>query len=212
MERDYRKYTHIVFDIDGTLLDTEKAVLLSLQEAVFEIANRRIELSDLRFALGIPGEKALEYLQIDDIQATRVAWHNYFVKQSDTIKLFEGVIKVLEKLKNDSYEMGIITSKTKEEYKHDFLPFGIDSYFSTIICAEDTSLHKPNSEPMTKFLELSNAKMENVLYIGDTIYDKQCAKGAKVDFALALWGCSDPNLIDPDYILKYPHDLIKVLK
>ena len=53
------KYKHIVFDIDGTLIDTEYAVLHSLQETIKELSGRKIPCSELRFALGITGTDAL---------------------------------------------------------------------------------------------------------------------------------------------------------
>ena len=60
------KYKHIVFDIDGTLIDTEYAVLHSLQETIKGLSGREIPCSELRFALGITGTDALKKLAIKD--------------------------------------------------------------------------------------------------------------------------------------------------
>lgn len=212
MKQSSKKYTHIVFDIDGTLLDTENAVLTSLQEVVEKMQQQKVDTKDLRFALGIPGKSAIHILGIDDYETAHSCWVKAFKKQANTIKLFDGIVPTLEYLKNNLYTLGIITSKTREEFKNDFFPFGISNYFETIVCAEDSIEHKPNAEPMKKFLEFSKATMEKVLYIGDTNYDRECAKGANVDFALALWGCNDSQDINPDYFLKYPNELIKLLK
>lgn len=58
------KYEHIVFDIDGTLIDTEYAVLHSLQETIMELSGEEIPVSELTFALGITGADALKILGI----------------------------------------------------------------------------------------------------------------------------------------------------
>ena len=60
------KYKHILFDIDGTLIDTEYAILHSLQETIKELSGRKIPCSELRFALGITGTDALKKLEIKD--------------------------------------------------------------------------------------------------------------------------------------------------
>ena len=54
------KYKHLIFDIDGTLLDTEYAVLHSLQDTIIQYSHRKISLDELNFALGIPGDVALK--------------------------------------------------------------------------------------------------------------------------------------------------------
>lgn len=212
MEPDSRKYTHLVFDIDGTLLDTENAVLLSLQEVTEKMLQRKIDIIDLRFALGIPGKDAIDQLGIDNFEEANTLWIEAFKKQTHTIKLFNGIVPMLDYLKSNFYTLGIITSKTKDEFKNDFCPFGISEYFDIIICAEDTIKHKPDAEPMKKYLELSKANTSKVLYIGDTIYDNKCAEGANVEFALALWGCKDSKKINPKFSLKYPSDIINILK
>ena len=56
------------------------------------------------------------------------------------------------------------------------------------MCADDTVEHKPASGPLLKYMELSGAEKEEILYIGDSVYDSKCAENAGVDFALAVWG------------------------
>ncbi len=68
------KYTHIVFDIDGTLLDTEYAVLHSLQDTLREMSDMDIPISDLTFCLGITGADALEILKIPDKETVLSRW------------------------------------------------------------------------------------------------------------------------------------------
>ncbi|HQG79311.1 MAG TPA: HAD-IA family hydrolase [bacterium] len=147
------KYVNIVFDIDGTLIDTEDIILKSLQKALKDLHNRNEKKENLRFALGITGPKALEVLRVSDNGKTLQTWNEYMQNSSIAIKLFAGIEEVLKKLKSINIKLGIITSRTKYEYEEQFVPLGISDYFETIICSEDTIKHKPDGEPMRKYLE-----------------------------------------------------------
>ena len=179
------KYTHIIFDIDGTLIDTETAALTSLQDTIFELQHRKIEIEDLRYTFGIPSEVTLRELGVGDIQAGCRTWNDNMKKYFRTISVFDGIETLVKELKSQHYRLGIITSKTKKEYENDFLPFALGDYFDTVITVEDTPRPKPSPDPILKYLELTGAKKEEVLYIGDSTYDMQCALDADVDFGLA---------------------------
>ena len=80
------KYKHIVFDIDGTLIDTEYAVLHSLQETIKGLSGREIPCSELRFALGITGTDAVKKLEIKDTSYAIELWDKNMRNYTNTIK------------------------------------------------------------------------------------------------------------------------------
>lgn len=205
------KYKHIIFDIDGTLLDTEHAVLCSLQDTMLQLSQKHYDLTDLRVAIGVPGEKTLEHFGISDPIDGNIVWNEHLRKYFDTIQPFPGIEQLLLKLKNEGFRLGIITSKNRMEYAQDFMPFGLDRHFDTAICLEDSESPKPSPYPMLKYLEKSGIKSNEALYIGDTDYDRQCATGAGVHFGLALWGCKFPDHITATYRFNLPQDIISVL-
>lgn len=71
-------------------------------------------------------------------------------------------------------------------------------------------LHSP--EPLLKFIELSEVDKSETIYIGDTKYDLDCALGAGIDFALALWGAKSSIGIDANYILENPKQILELVK
>ncbi|MCL6456528.1 MAG: HAD family hydrolase [Gorillibacterium sp.] len=205
-------YTTFIYDVDGTLIDTEKAVLGSLQKMLKVDYDRVVELRDLLFVLGIPGSVSLPQLGMDDINRANARW-NYFMKDFyHSIEVFNGITDLLDTLKRRHVIQGIVTSKTNQELNEDFVPFGLMSYLTHIVCADDTEKHKPNPEPLLRFLQISGAEPSSSIYIGDTIYDYQCAKAANIDFALALWGCKEHEHIPAKYKFEKPQDLIKLLE
>ncbi|MBC2460419.1 HAD family hydrolase [Clostridium beijerinckii] len=205
-------YNCIIFDIDGTLLDTEIAVLSSLQKLVFEELNENLSFDELRFALGIPGEVALNRLGITNILDCNVKWNKYLKEYFHNVKVFDDIKDTLIKLNEIGILTGIVTSKTKEEFLNDFVPFELNNYFKLVVCADDTEEHKPNPEPILKFIELSGANKSKTIYIGDTKYDMDCAFGAGIDFALALWGAKSSIGINANYILENPKQVLKLAK
>ncbi len=198
-------YKHIVFDVDGTLIDTEYAVLHSLKDLLKEEYNRDYKIEELEFALGITGEAAIKQLEISDIERTVDLWNDKLNKYKESVCVFNGIEELLKVL-SQNHKLGIVTSKTKEEFEEEVTHFGLNKYFGVIICADDTEKHKPNPEPLLKYMELANAKNKETIYIGDSIYDMQCAKASKVDFAFAKWGNKRQN-IEAKYTLSQPSEL-----
>jgi len=202
---------HIVFDIDGTLIDTEKAVLKSLQDTIFEVAKKKIKTDDLKFALGIPGEVTLKRLGIQNATEVNKIWNYNLTKYAHIISVFTGIESLLQELQKQGYKLGIITSKNKTEYTNDFIPFQLSEYFDTVICVEDAALPKPSPDPMIEYLKQTGADTNDVLYIGDSAYDFQCASNSGVEFGLALWGCISVRHIYANYFFSTPQDILYVL-
>lgn len=205
-------YNYIIFDIDGTILDTETAVLSSLQKLLLEELNKNYSFEDLSFALGIPGETALNKLGIKNILESNEKWNRYLKEYFHHVKVFEGIKDTLIKLDEMNISTGIVTSKTKEEFINDFVPFDLTKHFKFVVCADDTAKHKPDPEPILKFIELSGAEKSKTIYIGDTKYDMHCASSAGIDFALALWGAKSSEGIDANYILENPKRILELIE
>lgn len=202
------RYKHIIFDIDGTMLDSAYADLTALQKVLRELQGQEYEPHQLHFALGIPGEITLAQLGVEDTSKANQLWNSYMQELSCTMKLFDGIKELLSELKDRGVKLGIITSKNRTEFHNDFTPFGLDSYFDTIITVEDSVAPKPSAEPMLAYLKKTGANSQEVLYIGDTLYDKDCAANAGVDFGLAMWGCHSIKHIYATYYFSNPKDVL----
>jgi len=204
-------YKYLIFDIDGTILDTEKAVIGSLQKLLRIETGIDYPEDELSFVLGIPGSVALKQLNIADTEKACQKWNEYLKEFYDHIQVFPDLEKIIKDLYELKITTGIVTSKTKQELIDDFIPFGLHEYFDYIVCADDTNKHKPDPEPILKCLELAKASPAETIYIGDTSYDMQSAYNANVDFALALWGAKDPKL-NAKISLSHPREILDIVK
>ncbi|QAT39172.1 HAD family hydrolase [Clostridium sp. JN-9] len=205
-------YKSIIFDVDGTLIDTEEGILVPLQRVVKEELNQDKKLDELKFSLGLTDDIALGMLNIKNIKGASDKWRKYIKEYSHLIKVYSGIEEVLRKLNELDVYTGIVTSRTKQEIIDDLYPFMIHRYMKTIISADDSIKHKPEPDPILEFIKVSRIDPSSAIYIGDTIYDMKCANSAGIDFALALWGAKTAEGINnAKYILKDPSDILKII-
>ncbi|WP_139194405.1 HAD family hydrolase [Bacillus sp. MUM 13] len=205
-------FQYVIFDVDGTILDTEKAILKSLQKVLKE-EGKDYQLEDLRFALGIPGKETLRRLNVMDVERVHPKWSETVLEFSHEVNVFQDLENVIKTLSESPVRTGIVTSKTKQELIDEFEPYGLSSFFAYTITASDTEKHKPHPEPLLACLDGLNANQDETVYIGDSIYDMQCAKSAGVKFALALWGAKTSEGFDSaDFVLKEPKDILQLIK
>ena len=92
------QYKQIVFDVDGTLIDTEYAVLHSLQDTVEYMTGTKPKIEKLIFALGITGEDALLQLGMTDIPFVLSLWDKNMEKYASRVQVFDNINNLLEQL------------------------------------------------------------------------------------------------------------------
>lgn len=207
------KYRCIAFDIDGTLLDSASADATGLQVALRQELGRVEPYNALLATFGMPGREILAALDVSPVDIERVmrVWQAEKRARAGWMCIFPGIEKTLDGLRARGATLGIVTSKRPETYALDFSPFGLDGYFAIRITCADTALHKPHPEPLLKFLERAGAKPSEALYVGDSVYDRDCALAAGVDFALATWGSLLPKMENVTWRLQAPEDLLEIL-
>ncbi len=205
-------YTHIVFDVDGTLLNTAQCILQALKDTLKNVSAATYETDELSFVLGMTSENVLRHLNIKEeiIPSVIEDWVKREEECSDLIRPFPGIESLLTQLQDAGAELGIITSRTHSELELVFRPFSLLRFFSVIICADDTSEHKPSPAPLLKYMEKTGVRPEQVLYVGDSAQDMECARRAGTAGALAVWGTHNRK-IPATYSPAHPLDLGRLL-
>ncbi|MEI6100622.1 MAG: HAD family hydrolase [Eubacteriales bacterium] len=202
-------YDCVIFDIDGTILDTKEASFLAVQQAYFKVSSKLLPLDEVEFSFGVTTRQTASILNVADPDQFIEEIDRQYHLHSDRTNIFPGLLEVIRSLFEQNIYLGIVTSKTVWEYEHDFEHFNLKPYFGRAMCVEHTKNHKPDPEPLSMFFLLTGMKPEKSLFIGDTINDSLCAKAAGVDFALAKWGTTE-NL-PAKYYLKNPGEIFTIL-
>ena len=206
------KYKHIVFDVDGTLLDTAETSLRCLQRVFVEVLGVEYPMEELRPLFGIPCAEIAEMYKCPDVEYNVKTWQRYDHEAKSSVQLFPGIREVLDKLYDTDYVLGVVTSRSRPEVEQQMPMFQLDKYFETSICSDDTARRKPFPDPLLKYLELTGAGADEVLYIGDSKHDMECAKAAGIDGALAGWGSMTLDLKEAAYVFEKPENVLAFLE
>jgi len=211
------RFPVVLFDLDGTLIDSGPIILASMQHAVRTVTGREIAYEELAATVGGQGLVAqmreLDPDRVDELVETYKA-HNDPLH--DTLEAFEELLAVLPRLKAEGRKLGIVTAK-----RHRTVSLALDRFpelaehFDVVIAHEDTDRHKPDADPVLAAVERLGAEPSQAAYVGDSPFDIQAAKAAGA-FAVAVgWGGihSDERLLaeEPDAFVRTPEALLGVL-
>ncbi len=172
----------ILFDLDGTLIDSTEAIVLSFKDTFEYFGNTPPKEEAIKALIGYPLDIMYSALGVDKNEVSNFVaiYKKYYRTRSKPMtKLLPNATDAI-KLASSFATLGIVTTKTglysKELLKH----MGILKYFKVLVGREDVINPKPHPEPILKALNILNANRSNSWMIGDTVLDIQAAKSAKI--------------------------------
>lgn len=207
-----KRYKGIIFDLDGTMLDTEEMNIVPLQKLIKEELGQTIEYNDLLKYRAFTGIKTLEILGFKNIEGSYKKWVRYVNEHEGGAKLYPKFKEVIEAIHSNGVLCGIASSKMRKQYEIDFLKTDLEKYMDAVVLAEDTENHKPHPEPLFKAAEILGISPSEAIYIGDTYFDFVASKEAGMDFGLALWGAYSTEGIEADYVFNDTNDILNLLE
>jgi HAD superfamily hydrolase (TIGR01549 family) len=194
-----KTYTDFVFDIDGTMLDTERTGVLSLMQTIRDLLGREVSYEEAYDFFGTPSSRAAAVLGYADAARFGEVWEEHFQELMYLVKPFPGVVELLDALKEAGVRLGIVTSRSKFELEYDPVLAPLRPRFDVIVSSEDSARHKPFPDPLLTYLARTGSTADATLYVGDTMHDYQCARAAGCDFALADWKGRGKQGMEADY-------------
>lgn len=206
MHQPHLKVKAVLFDLDGTLLDTAPDLVSACNhtlehfgfKAVADEIVRTKVTSGMRemLKLGVPKEQ----WQIADIEgAMREYFAQYYIDHiCDYTQPFADIEALIEDLHQADIKMAVITNKYQNMARKLLAKFAFSQHLEMILGCDSLTNSKPHPEPILKALEGLQIAPFEAIYVGDHINDIQAANRAKTFSAAALWGygkneCGDPN-------------------
>ena len=163
-----KKYKAIIYDIDGTVLNTLNMNMYPLIKIIKEETGEDWTFEDVLKFAPYPGMKVMEELQVKDKEKTYARWVQYVNEYEEGATLYDGFEDVFKAFDGKIIQ-AVVSAKTTKQYQIDFVDKGLDQYMQVAILADDTDKHKPDPEPLFECLKRINVKPSEAIYIGDAL-------------------------------------------
>jgi phosphoglycolate phosphatase len=196
-----KKYSLLVFDWDGTLLDSSARIINCMHAAIKDMGEERRTDEQINNIIGLGLEQAIASLYpqmtakgVQDM--TRVYREYYLFKDKTPSQTFPGVYQMLDNLREQGYDLAVATGKSRRGLDKDLQETRLDTFFPVTRTADETC-SKPHPQMLEEILVDHNLDASQALMIGDSEYDMQMAQNARVDSLAVSYGV---------------HDLLRLLK
>ncbi|MFT9487074.1 MAG: pyrophosphatase PpaX [Tepidibacillus sp.] len=211
------KYKTLLFDLDGTIINTNELIINSFLYTLEQFYPGKYTREVIIPHMGRPlYEQMLQFGEEKTAQQMVEIYREHNVRTHDEMVMeFPHVKEVLALLKQEGATLGIVTTKMKNTVMMGLKLFGLDVLMDTIVTYEDTELHKPAPEPVLLAMERLSADPKTTLMVGDSQYDLQAAQNAGITSVGVAWSIKGPEFLQqyhPDFMLYDFRDLINIVK
>ena len=209
------KIDTVLFDLDGTLINTNELIIASFlhtldhyypneytREKVIQFIGPSLHDS---FG-GMNPEKAEEMIHM-----YRTFNHE---KHDELVEEYETVKETVERLHEKGYKLGIVTTKRSETARMGLKLTGLDKYFPVLVAIDDVEKVKPDPEPLLNALNQLNSTPERTVMVGDSQYDVLGGKNTGTKTAAVAWTIKGRDFLEayePDIMLETMADLLDFL-
>ena len=186
------KFKAVLFDFDGTIMDTNTIILKSWQHTFNTVLGRDPVHEEIVATFGEPLEVTMGKLFPDRDTHEMVETYRNYQRHiyKDDITMFPGTKEVILELKARGYKVAIVTSRLWYSTRTGLYKFDIADLFDAVVSAEDTTIHKPDPTPCLLCLEKLGIAPDEALMVGDSKFDILCARNAGVASCLVSWSIS----------------------
>lgn len=180
----------VIFDLDGTLVDSLPLVYDCFRYAVSPFRNPPDD-EEIEKGLCGPVEKNLLRLLSGDEESVlkaRERLGHYARENQDRVTLFPGAGELLESLAEESADLGLWTGRDRKSTLRILDQFQLKTLFKGIVCGDDLKTHKPDPEGMLTLIGVLETTAANTLFVGDSEHDIQAGKNSGVRTIICLNG------------------------
>jgi pyrophosphatase PpaX len=210
------RFPVVLFDLDGTVVDSGAIILASMRHATREVLGRDFGDEELMHTVGGPGLEAQMAVfapeRVDELVNVYRA-HNEPLHEE--LKACAGMEDVLLRLHEEGRRLGVVTAKRRSTVELAFARVPIAHLFETVVGGDETEKHKPDPEPLLLAAERMSARPDEIAYVGDSPFDVRAARAAGMHAIAVTWGrIHDRERLEreePDAIVDTAEELLEHL-
>jgi pyrophosphatase PpaX len=206
--------TTVLFDLDGTIVDTNELIIQSFLHALEGLTPKALTREEIIPNMGRPLVDQMKMFSGREDVAEIVRKYREFnvAKHDELVREFPYVHEVLGELRKRGLHVGVVTSKIRMTTEMGLKLTGLDKLVETIVTVEDVTKPKPDPEGIRKALAYFGASPEQAMMVGDSHYDIEAAQAAGVTSVGVAWSLKGEEYLRrfrPDHLI---HDMRELLE
>lgn len=209
------KYKTILFDLDGTLLDTNELIISSFLYTLEQYYPGKYDREHILPHMGKILSDQMALFGPDNVEALVDTYRKYNIEMHDEmVREFPHVVEVVKELAERGVQMAVVTSKQITTTLMGLEKYGLTPYMQALVCHGDTVEHKPHPAPVLLAMEKLNADPDTTLMVGDSTFDLDAAHAAGIAAAGVRWSLKPEQVLlacNPEYMLHDMRDLLKIV-
>jgi HAD superfamily hydrolase (TIGR01549 family) len=215
---EFMKKIGIVFDCDGTLIDSENQVIQSIQFSLEKLGAPEHSAPEIKKLFG-PGADQILLTLLDGDESKASKAFDYYLesqtKKAMEMKVYPEVRSLLDAIKSAGIPMGLVTGRHSQDLEIVLNAHQLKKYFYVIVSDDDLRLPKPSPEGLLNAAYLMKLPIEDIYYVGDAKTDLQTATFANANGVAALWDervdAEEMRLENPVMMAESPLQILKLL-
>jgi len=184
----------VIFDMDGTLVDSSLTIVNAINHVRAKLNLKPLDRNLILEKVNDPDLNPAQYFyEVPAFTPKHEAWFsNYYTQNHEhELNLYEGILELLEKLKEKGFKLAIATNSYRSSTIESLSYLKILDYFESLACYDDVGRGKPAPDMLEKNLKDLNATAQEAIFIGDSERDMIASKSANIDYIMINWGFSD---------------------
>jgi phosphoglycolate phosphatase len=186
-----RRYELIVFDWDGTLMDSAGAIVAAIQASALEMGLTPPTEDRARHVIGLGLHEALRYAlpELEEGRHIELAdrYRHYYLSRDHELTLFAGIEELVQELADAGYRLGVATGKSRKGLDRALEVGGLGRFFHATRCADECH-SKPHPQMIEELMAEFGVMPTSTLMIGDTTHDIEMAHNAGVSALAVAYG------------------------